>query len=630
MLMPLLFWTFLLLSMIGWGRCIAEHFVKEREQKVIWPLQVIWGLALTCCFGSFYLAIVPGSPRMAWWIWLFAGTANCAVSYLRVRKNPDYSDCEKLNPFFRAFQITFILIMFASAALMCLKSMAVRSFNCYDDFLAYVPEVRMILDRGNFSSPFSLRRLAAYGGQSILQSFFVLPLKEYYLWGFERAFMLLLGTAFIFEWIRQKSARIIAACLLCTIFLWAEHPYINIASELSGTVLVFGILATAKLYEACDSSLKSRYAILLGVLACALSQCRASDFAAALLFLSIPFIYKIFLKRDASLGYAILTLVAGVLPGAWMLYHSSGTPFFPIIQGNYDPSYGTFDTPDNIEIFRYLKLTAEAAQLNMMLVLACAAFFHLRNRLWLFSGLITAFSILGALAFNLRATYDHQSVYRYAYPLFSGTAFFIFAELMASDLDWSWPKKAKEWAYRVSAGLSFVMLLVLVVDIRFSIHQFFLIDSETILQTIHQGVTDPFKELRGRYADLQSAIPQDGRVALAVEHPFLFDFAKTQFTLLDVPGCASPGHGFKTSLTPKKIDDYFRMQGIQYLVFEDPDQSSCQYSRHFWNSYKSVPGVKDFHKYWYPHHLEFFEYLDWKKAHDLVVAKGRYYVVKID
>jgi hypothetical protein len=630
MVMPLIFWIFLLLSMIGWGRAVADHLVKESEQKILWPLQAIWGLALTCCFGSFYLALIPGSPKVSWWIWIGAGTVKFLSVFFQDRFKRSSCVRHKFTLPHFSFQIIFAFLVLASAGLMYLKAMAVRSFSCYDDFLAYIPEVRMILDRGDFSSPFSLRRLAAYGGQSILQSFFVLPLKEYYLFGFEKAFMLLLGTAFLFEKMRRSSAKIAAASILCILFLWASHPSINIASTLSGTVMVFGLLATAKLYEACDSKVKWRYAVLLGVLACALSQLRANDFAGAVVFISLPAIYSLLVKKDATLILAPITLLIGILPGAWMLYRSSGTVFFPVFQGNYDPSYGTFDTPDNVELLQYFKLTFEAARTDVFLVVVSAAFLNLKNRLWLISGAITALVILGVLTFNLRAIHDYQSVYRYAYPFFSGVLYFIYADLLSSKLDWTWPKRPSEWAARASAGLSVLTLAVLVSDACFAVNQYYMIDRETVLSAVRQGVSDPFERLREKYLELQSVLPQEGKIALAVEHPFLFDFSKSKFTMLDVPGCASPGRGFKTNLRPQQTDEYLRLQGIHYLVFEDPDHCTCQYSRTMWNSYKSMSGNKDFHKYWSPHHLQFFEYLDWKRSHDLVMTRGQFTVVKIN
>src|SRR4029077_16327260 len=103
---------------------------------------------------------------------------------------------------------------------------------------------------GTFLDPFSVRRMASYGGQSYLQALVQLPLLDTQLPLFDQGLCLLLLLALVLGFAREAPQVSRLAFLLLSLFiLMLAEIRVNSASEVSGAVGFVALYRTMVLVE---------------------------------------------------------------------------------------------------------------------------------------------------------------------------------------------------------------------------------------------------------------------------------------------------------------------------------------------------------------------------------------------
>ena len=66
---------------------------------------------------------------------------------------------------------------------------------------------------------------------------------------------------------------------------------------------------------------------------------------------------------------------------------------------------------------------------------------------------------------------------------------------------------------------------------------------------------------------LQSSLPPNSIILLRLDAPFLIDFTKQKFHIMDWPGNVGPKPGVPYDQSPEMLAQYFRKNGIQYIAY---------------------------------------------------------------
>jgi hypothetical protein len=95
------------------------------------------------------------------------------------------------------------------------------------------------------------------------------------------------------------------------------------------------------------------------------------------------------------------------------------------------------------------------------------------------------------------------------------------------------------------------------------------------------GTAKPEPRLRS-YGELQRAVPEGEAIAILLDDPWVLDYARNRIYSLDLPGFTAPAPGLPSFTTPEHWRAYFASQGIRYLAFTDPGESTYLYRRAHW------------------------------------------------
>jgi hypothetical protein len=72
------------------------------------------------------------------------------------------------------------------------------------------------------------------------------------------------------------------------------------------------------------------------------------------------------------------------------------------------------------------------------------------------------------------------------------------------------------------------------------------------------------------YRSLQEAVPPSAKVLVHLPKPFLFDFRRQRFFVIDTPGAVSPPPGMPLRADGEAVARYLRAQGIRYVACRHP------------------------------------------------------------
>lgn len=585
----------ILVSFFGWGSLTLRVLAVDRGQFGPASTSII-GMASILFLGSIHqLLRLPTIPYF--FILVLVGSAFCLLEGVNFRgfSRSIWSD---------RVVVGLGVLVFISLLFRCLLPFFENSLNCYDDFLAYITHSRMIIDNSSIVDPFGFRRLASFGGQSYLQAIFLIFGDENLIEILDKSIALLLVAGMILEFFSHHRNGKIFGLLLVVFFVWASHPRLNSAAQLTGTAfaLTFIILLERIFSGKLSKSIQTGF--LLALVGTAFATLRANYFLGVGLMM-LPLIFS----KERKWGLTAIAMLFGLLlPWCFLLVQSSNTPFFPLFKGNYNWSIETLSyRPPFSDIISLTITVLWESWFFTVTALSSLAFYFTRNKFVWIVYLAYLSEILVTHFFSMSAN-DVAHAIRYSYP-------FMVASLFYSS--------------RLAFGHSKIRALqVVVLLVTLSCFPDAFVNMGSAKSTIlsarvyADSKENTFGPAREVYQQIQNGVSEGARIVAAVDKPFLFNFKRNSILPLDVPGQASPPPGISFEDSQKTIN-YLKNMNVDVFIYQDPQKSLCQYNETFWENI-NADKVPAFFRNWLPLHKAYFGFIKDIKPQSESIADGFY------
>ncbi len=601
-----------LASFAGWGGALNARLFPRRRADL--GLRIAWGWGITVALGGLLCALGLAGRRMlfalVWGGLLVAWTQGAGV-LARWAGRP--------RPFLRRRRLRRLVadlpFLAGAAALLtlggvqALASLIKPAFNVNDDPLAYFPFAREILDRGTLTQPFSLRRISAYGGTSVLDAIqLAIDVPETHLHLLDKGLGLVSVLALVLGQARasRRSGR---ALLLLVMSLVVALPDTGINSSSMRTAVVFFLglyrtLTWAPIAEA--RGLRPALPVaLLAAGACTLRQNFLVTIAAILvLAYATPIVRSLRLRPrvhdEAPLGRAgpwrvplrvdrgavidaacTAGLLVLLLAPWWALAQRwCGTFLFPARKGFYNPAYSFFPSRQLGDTVRYIWANVSYGLPAKVAPLFLAAAVTIRDRTPRAPlAAVTWGSIVGYLGLLLgypAADVLNQGRYHFG---------FTFAAVLAIAL-----AAAEHAGHRATPGraraaqVASATLVVTAISLQLygerhataDAYRGFLDKVTRILPPWVVPGPDP------AYRALQAPVPAGAPIATLVDNPSRFDHRRNRVACLDMIGAVSPPPGLPLARGGEAVAEYLLGQGYRYVVVVRPSAAASLYRRDIW------------------------------------------------
>jgi hypothetical protein len=586
-----------LLGFAGWGDRARRQLAPEVD--VDWGLRAAWGMAVTIAAGGLF-CLLGLARRPVLIAWICGGVALFAQALLRGRARAEHRIGVAQPQATPLGWDAVLAIGIACATAFVYLGAAGHTFpNPSDDWPAYLPLARKLVQTGTFVEPFSVRRMAAYGGQTLLQAFTLVVADDTQIQIFDGGICMVLTVGLILGFARE-ARKVSWTLLLLTaaVVLMLPDGRANSASEMSGVVGFVALWRTLTFVER-RGMRGLRPALLVALPAAAVATLRQN-------YLLAVAIVPLALLLRGSAGSAgsdaggasersqdrlrffwqvALCFGACLLPWAALALRSNHTFLFPIVHGNYHPESGGISVPTTWDlrlktVFSAMFNEEPIHPLPLVLIAlpAVAAGANRRASLALWLGAMVAFAFLSWSLPNS----DNYTIARYVFAYVVGLV--IVAGLAASEVG----VEAIPRAGLAGAGL---VLAALALQI-YGTHAAAVKSLNAALDRIRSVDQSPAAviatpELERR---MQAAVPPGAPLLVMIDRPYLLDFARNPIEILDQPGDASPAPGIPLTAGSEKVALYLRGLGIRYLGFVRPDKAqSPLYSRAQWTGMSSAP-----------------------------------------
>ena len=495
------------------------------------------------------------------------------------------------------------------AGLFTLSHALGTSFNAFDDE-AYAYLAERLTRTGGLIDSFNQRRLVSYGGATLYHALILNAAGNSALYASELMFSSLMLAFLVAARPNRRFALVGGALLVVGVLAGSGvGPIVNISPCYSAAALT---LAAFRVLELVPTRTESRLAqggaaIVFGLLlggVIALRFTFATPIVVAAILVLVLELRRGRVAMTSALVAAASTTVA-ISGWAVALERSSGTPLFPLIDGNYNPSWPGGTDP-NASLHSYIRIViALGREANMGWIIAVSALIAV-GLLWWRGRTTTAATVLLAASLGCASQFVVLSVafsasglndlWRFAAPSTFALGLYAIDALWRSNVPRPTARASRPDATtrRDGTGWSFlrggtVATLVLVISVlMFNAPLSALADqfkagvhAGANLVTANAPLPDRYSELRATYERVNAAIPRDARVLAAVNYPALLDPTRYTFSTLDIAGSVSPpphmpfGKGLAAKLT------YLREQGYDYILAQD-DNTYGLYNRARW------------------------------------------------
>ena len=576
----------LLVSFAGWGALVAQ--LAAPGQPADLGLRLSWGMAAVVAIGGFACLAALANR----WVLFGLVLAGCALEgwhlwARRERESPRLASAVG----WRA-TTTMIFLMVGILAGLQYYGAATAARLQSDDFQSYLVFPQKILNSGTLLDMFSMRRLAAYGGQSLLHALVLAGVgnpMQVSLFDGGISVLIVLALA-----VGDRARAAIGLWVLPVLLLLTlANVRANSTSVMSGVVIFLA------LYKTASSPARARHplrcAALLGMLAAVAASLRQPYIVPAVAFMVLlyaPVAIRAVLRPGerrqglAEVGIAAATLLAVLLPWALLSYRSSGTLLFPLFDGYYHPEYGRL-TGSNPDVERAEFLWENLRHCHPVhtvpLFLLAALWIPWRRTRGALPALTVA-SILGFVAIVWAFPQsDEWSIARYYFGFVTATVVAVSTYVCSLSLAEWWRNPLRLY---IPALLTVIALLLQ-------------------LGAAAQESADDYREFAYRvgmfanratspiapdpaYGLLQARLPVDATAAVMLDRPFWFDFGRNHIEVMDLPGNVSPPPGLPLD-DDDALSEYFIANGIRYLVFVRSTQSESVFLRRGWEQMLGPP-----------------------------------------
>jgi hypothetical protein len=553
-----------LLSFLGWGTAVERGLAGTTAD---WGLRCGWGIAVTITIGGILASFSLASRRAL----ILMVTAGAAIGLwgLVSRRIPN-----------SRIWLPGAVAMLAVMAFWYAPTVSLPWHNGCDDDVAYFPFVRRLLDSGTLLEPFSLRRLATFGGQSLLQALIVSmgSEKNVHLLDIGIGGVVLAGIAYGAG--RRLLVNPANALAIAAAALLMPVPRLNSMSQTTGLVLFLTLFQTIHLVFR-SKVVRAREIVCLGMLAAAICTLRDNYIPAAILALAGCFVADprigALRARIACGASACLAALLFLVPWMVILQRSSGSWLYPLIRGNHQRSFETYSAGFS----RFDALAAAAGfftHFETVIILAPAILlaFSARDRI-AFAQIASGTATAWITAFLFTYT-DNGHLYRYSHA-------YLLAALLASLFAAIQFRREKSVRGRLPAhvfSISLAVLLVGTLPVVISGQGVYLRSLKLLPAQIRDIAPLYPPGERDAYRRLQSLVPEHASVLAMTAAPALFDYRRNFVLNLDIPGAASPSPGMPFFKGPEALKAYLKNLGIGYIAYSDFDSAQCLYDRQRW------------------------------------------------
>jgi len=598
-------WSALLLgSFIGYGSTLRRLLFSTAHVDL--GLRAVWGASVVCFIGGLLMAMSL-MKRPAAFLVVEIGVVLLAWSAIRERR----ALTNRLR-FLR--HATIVAPGIALAALVIASLFLIRYVGAcsdlqthpWDDDNAYLPFATKILQTGTLLEPFSFRRLSALGGQTLFTALTLVRADEHQLRVFDRGvslaliLLLLLGC-------RRHGKRLAAAPLLLGSAFVVTLPLLalNTSSYYSGVVFFFAIFRTLSFLQANADNEPSphtmwRSAIVIGLVAGATCTLRQNYFAPVVALLGVSFISLEFSRKRYRFVETSLVASASFLtlmPWLIVSYRSNHTFLYPLMAGTSNPALALrasgMTWVEEVRLIVWGAFQAGPIRVLPLFFLAGVLLPDPGPRKPLGAMIVgSAFGYVALVHSMTQADADPESLSRYFFGFTCATVLSVLVVAFSQRRD-----------PRTSDQLRVAWVAPTLVVAALSVHWFasvaglssgllskanFFNEYVVALRRFDQlrqtatrspACTPPERAL---YLRLQSCVPAGQRMAVLLDEPFYFDFARNDILNLDTPGFSSPSPGIPYFRGSEVVREYFLKQGIRYIAFVRSDSSRYAYRREFW------------------------------------------------
>ena len=557
------FWGLAVLaSFLGWGSAIRR---VANLPETDWGLRCGWGMAFTAVLGGF-LANLSLAARPVL-IAMVASGALLAVVLCAHGLPPILKSRRSMLGCF-AF-LALILLVYAPA-------LDVRWSNPCDDDAAYFVFAKRFLDSGTLLEPFSLRRLQAYGGHSLLQAVVWAFGSQKTIYVLDGGLSVVVLAGIVFGRCRKVKAPIGLAYAIAGLAILLPVPRANSMSQVAGVVLFFTLFRT--LQDSTQRLPRWQDGGVAAMVVAATCSLRMSYIPVVAVFCAIGFLFANPLplrRRMAHLAGMGLAATLFLLPWMLLLHRSSGSWIYPLMPGNQQPGTALYSMHLTLgglaQWVGGFFLDTDAAPLVVPALLLVWA---TRDRLaaaFLAAALVTTAALVAGFSYS-----DYQNLFRYSHAA-------LFTALLAAVTSALGLRGAaigsQNTRFAFAAGAGFFLFLNAIPAAAGAVA----IASRTATLAFQIKDDRPFYS-RGAiasYRELQLLVPPQSTLFTALSAPTLLDFKRPIFTL-DIPGACSPAPGMPFFRGPAALKSYLRAQGIEYIAYTDFEVAQCMYDRGRW------------------------------------------------
>jgi hypothetical protein len=586
----------LFLGAWGWGSAavaaLGRAGWREARRQLGPPLQIVLGVCLFLFVGGVLVACDLARADV------LIGFHVLGAILLLARAGPGVRRVGTLN--LRAWGFGLVAAIVGAVLVLISLGVAIGTpfYNIFDDDGAYVYLAQRLASTGGLIDPFNARRMTSYGGSTLYQSLFLRYFGNSSLRGFEFTFAALLLVVVAVGTFRRRWFALGTLVVGLGVFLGhGIGPVQNLSPTLSAAALslaAYQLLGKVRTASEVDQPWLT---VVIGIVLGGILALRFYYLISVVIATVIVFV----LARGRR-AWRPLVLCGGVgivSVGGWAvaLVRSSGTPLFPLVEGNYNPSYPVGPNPFAAGIGSYghqLWSVVNGYDVGwvalLCIAIALGALVLGRSDRQLMLVLLAAG--VGCLAQMLIFTVTFSGFAAIEIDRFEGPStlacglFALFALWPRRDVatTTAGPRHlargghgtagATTWRGLVP-GASTLVLLVALGTLVFggtlgvvwrSSTNHVRTGIDVLRGTI--GFPDRYSTFRGEYAQLNAAIPRGSKVLAAVDYPALLSFSRYRFATLDLVGTASPPPHMPYFAGAAAKVHYLQHLGYGYVVAE--------------------------------------------------------------
>jgi hypothetical protein len=577
---PTFFWGLLVLaSFIGWGHALVGALTRRNgwePGQFDWGLLAGWGMSVAIVVGG-VLAWVSLASRGVLIAFVLAGTSIWLVGIFR-RCRVGRSGRPVVAEQYIAGLALLLLI-----GIWYVPFVALPPFNSPDDFVAYLPFAKRLLQSGTLVEPFSSRRLATLGGQAILHAMTLCFGTENNGNLLDCGLGAMLTAGLSFGYFRKHGLSIYACIGISVLFLLFPIRRINMMSHATAAVLLFTLFRTLTLGADALGGHWQRL-LVVGLVAGGVCSLRVTLYVAAFLILVGVLVFSESSRRWTwgTLSSAVVALgFAGLFLVPWMLvlYRSSQSFLYPFMLGTQ-------------------QMSTYSAGLGWGQAAAFCVRFFLLPEILLPSGALVALALLfpdrlrDVFAVSAIATCavialsftqcEPALLYRYAHPV-------LFTALMVAVTPFgpAWRRATRGRRTLSTCLLALVSPFLLMAWGQGILWQASVLASVPVqVFRLRKFASD--SELQS-YRMLQSSIPPGRGLFAVLDKPSLLDYRGTRVYNADMPGPCSLPPGMPFFRGPGPVKGYLKSLGIEYIAYTDFDTALPIYNRSHWLGNRSSP-----------------------------------------